>query len=133
MKRPLDVTLSSIYYAGFSLVLIGMLVGQIASGGIHEHWTDAVFPVAFCFVLAIIPGVVALGLWTLDGAARIGSVVFAFLHLVVTFAFLSRLSGVHMLPYARIVLDCLLIAAMFRPEVRRAFQVQGQGIRLGLK
>jgi hypothetical protein len=133
MKRPLDVTLSSIYYAGFSAVLIGILLWQIASGGIHERWTDAVFPVAFCFVLAMIPGVVALGLWTLDGAARIGSVVFAFLHLVVTFAFLSKLSGVHILPYARIVLDCLLIAAMFRPEVRKAFQVHSEGVRLTLR
>jgi len=133
MKRPLDVTLSSIYYAGFSVVLISILLWQIASGGIHEHWTDAVFPVAFCFVLAIIPGVVALGLWTLDGAARIGSIVFALLHLLVTLAFLSKLSGIHVLASARILLDCLLIAVMFRPEVRKAFLVQGEGIRLNLR
>jgi len=133
MKRPVAVTLSSVYYAGFSVVLISMLLWQIASGGIHERWTDAVFPVAFCFVLAVIPGVVALGLWTLDGGARIGSIVFALLHLIVTMAFLSKVSGGHIVPYVRIGVDCLLVAIMFRPDVRRAFQLQAEGIRLNLK
>lgn len=133
MKRPIAVTLSSVYYAGFSIVLISMLLGQIISGGIHERWTDAVFPVAFCFMLAVVPAIVALGLWTLDSGARIGSMVFALLHLIVTMAFLSKLSGVHVFPYVRIVLDCLLVAIMFRPDVRSAFQLQSEGIRLDLK
>src|SRR5215813_299965 len=68
MKRPVAVTLSSVYYAGFSVVLISMLLWQIASGGIHERWTDAVFPVAFCFVLAVIPR--GCRAWAMDPRRR---------------------------------------------------------------
>lgn len=128
MKRPIEVTLAALYYAGFALVLVIVLLYQV--GEIRERWIDAVFPVAFCFLAAFIPAVIALGLWTLDSAARISAVIFALLHLLVTIAYLTKLPTLPFLPCFRIAIDCLLIVAMRRPAVTRAFRAHSHRIQL---
>ena len=118
MKRPLDVTLASLYYAGFASLLIVVLLSQITE--IHERWIDAVFPVAFCFLIAFIPAVIALGLWTLDSSARIAAVMFALIHIVTTIAYMAKLPRIAVVPCLRIILDCVVILAMYRPQGRHS-------------
>src|SRR5215831_8100656 len=122
VNRPIDVTLSAIYYAGFSTLLIAVLFWQLLVHGTRERWFDALFPVLFMLVLSLIPAVISLGLWTLDNAARIGSLIFAFLHIIVTAVHIGHIPTSRiLLPATRIALDLLIIVAMVRPGVRRAF------------
>jgi cytochrome c biogenesis factor len=133
MSRPIDVTLSAIYYAAFSAVLIAVLFWQLLAHGTQERWFNAVFPILFMLLLSLIPAVISLGLWTLDNAARIGSVMFAFLHIIVTSVYLTHVSGSRtFLPVLRIGLDLLIIVAMLRPGVRRAFRWEPAELRLGI-
>lgn len=133
MKRPIDVTLSAIYYAGFSAVLIAVLFWQLLVHGTQERWFDALFPILFMLLLSLIPAVISLGLWILDDAARIASVIFAFLHIMLTAVYIGHVpSSKAFLPVSRIGLDLLIILAMFRPGVRRAFQWEAAELRLGI-
>ena len=122
-RRPLDVVLAAIYYAGFSAVLLGILLWQWAGGHIHATWQEKIVVLPICFLLAILPGVLAVGLWLLDNAALIGAVLFALMH---TIAELALLSNPHIPSRAfavfRIVLNGVIIACLGRPGVRRAFK-----------
>ena len=69
-KRPLDVGLIVLYFAVFSAVLLGILLWQWAAGHIHASWQEKIFVLPICFLLALLPGVLSLGLWMLDNAAR---------------------------------------------------------------
>ena len=134
MRRPTDVTLTALYYAGFSAVLIFVLLWQLLIHGTRERWFDALFAVLFFFALSLVPTVISLGLWTLDNAARLGSIMFAFLHVIVTCAHLTHLpSSRYSLPITRIGIDVLIIVAMVRPGVHRAFKCQSIELGLGLK
>jgi hypothetical protein len=130
-RRPLDVVLIAIYYAGFSAVLLGIILWQWLGGHIHGSWQEKVLVLPFCFLLAILPGVLAVGLWMLDNAARLGAILFALLHTLTELAFLSN---PHVPSRAftvfRIVLNGVIIACLCRPGVRKAFKWQPLGLSL---
>ena len=134
MRRPTDVTLTALYYAGFSVMLISVLFWQLLAHGTRERRFDALFPVLFLLLLSLIPRVISLGLWTMDNAARIGSIVFALLHVMVTCGYLSHLpTSRYSVPIIRIGIDVLIILVMVRPGVRRAFRWQPVELSLGLR
>lgn len=124
IERPLDVTLSSTYFALFSLALLGVLVWQLASHAINARWSEAAIPLAFAFVIALIPGAIALGLWVLDSAARVIAIVFAALHALTCVALLSNPGHSHVLPAMRLLLDAAVVVCLCRPAVRQAFKWQ---------
>lgn len=123
MKRPLTVTLVSLYYAAFSCALVGLLVWQLASGKIHSRWSDAAFPLAFAFMFASIPGVVALGLWVMDNAARFAAILIAIVHGLATLHWAAHpLFGWRWVPPLRLGIDVAIIVALSQPSMRRAFR-----------
>lgn len=121
-ERPLDVTLIAIYLGGFSTVLWAVILFQWLGGNIHGAWRDKLVVLPLCLLLSLLPGVIALGLWVLDNAARVGAMLFVFLHAITEIAFLLK---PHIPSPAftlfRIVLDGLIIACLCRPGVRKVF------------
>jgi hypothetical protein len=130
-ERPWPVTLIAIYFAGFCCELVAVLGSQLIGHKIHGAWSEAAFPVAFCFMLALLPGVIAAGLWLLDNAARIMCVFFALAHAGLNWAWMSQPSvGYRSITLLRIAADILTILLLGHP-VRRAFQQQRIELRLG--
>ena len=131
-RRPLDVVFIVIYYAGFSAVLVGILAWQILAGHIHASWQEKAVVLPFTFLLALLPGVLSLGLWVLDNAARLGGILFALLHAIAEIAFLGKPH----IPWPaftvfRIAMDAVIIVCLCRPAVRGAFK--WQPIRFSLR
>ena len=129
--RPWPVTLIALYYLAFCCELVVVLASQLVTHKIHEPWKDAFFPVVFCFLLALLPGVIAVGLWLLDGAARIMGIFFAVLHLLLNWAWVSNPS-LHntLLPSFRMTLDVLVVVLLTRPALRKVFRQQRIELRL---
>lgn len=123
--RPWPVRLSALYYAAFCCELVAVLSWQLIGHRIHNSWQEAAFPVAFCFLLALLPGVIATGLWLLDDAARIMAIMFALAHALLNWAWMSQpLVGYRVLTLTRIALDILVILLLARPAVKRIFHQQ---------
>src|SRR5512146_661157 len=128
-KRPLDVGFIAFYFAVFSAVLLAILLWQWAVGHIHASWQEKIIVLPICFLLALLPGVLSLGLWMLDNAARIAAILFALLHAIAEIAFLSNLHvPSRAFTFARIVLDLVIVCCLCRTGVRRAFNWQPIGI-----
>jgi len=72
-RRPLDVALIAIYFAGFSSVLVWLIVYQLLAHRIHMPWQDKIVLLPFTLLIAIIPATIALGLWVMDNAARLAA------------------------------------------------------------
>lgn len=121
-RRPLPVRLIAGYFWLFSAVIFGVLFWQMATHQIHGAWAEKVIVLAGCFLLALLPGVLGVGLWLLDNAARIGAIIFALLHAISEAAFLSH---VHIpsraFTWFRILLDAAIIMALVSPQIRAAF------------
>ena len=121
-ERPLDVTLVAIYLGAFSAVLWGIISWEWLGGHIHGAWQDKLVVLPLCLLLSLLPGVIALGLWVLDNAARLGAMLFALLHAITEIAFFFK---PHIPSPAftllRIALDALIIASLCRPGVRKVF------------
>lgn len=84
-----------------------------------------------CLLLAILPGVLAVGLWLLDNAALIGAVLFALMHTIAELAFLTNPHvSSRAFTVLRIALNGVIIACLCRPKVRRAFKWQPVGLSL---
>jgi hypothetical protein len=131
MKRAMAVSLVCCYFAAFSLMLLGVLLWQLATGQIHSRWSDALFPLAFAFMLALIPGVIAMGLWVMDNAARITAIVIALIHAIATVQWAAHpLFGWQWLPPLRIMLDVAIIVVLLRPAIRQAFRVNQIALNL---
>lgn len=131
-ERPWPVTLIAIYFAGFCCELVAVLGSQLIGHKIHGSWGEAAFPVAFCFMLVLLPGVIAAGLWLLDNAARIMCVFFALAHALLNWAWMSQPSvGYRSITLLRIAADILTILLLCHPAVRRAFRQQRIELRLG--
>jgi hypothetical protein len=131
VKRPAEVTLVAIYYAGFSVVLLGVLGWQTVMHPPSAGWIDAAPPLLFCLLIAVIPAVISVGLWILDDAARIGSVILAIIHGIVTIVWLSRMPTMKIvLPWIRLVIDGAIVLCMVRPGVQRAFKWRMTELRL---
>lgn len=121
--RPWAVTMVAAYYAAFSCELMVVLVSQLVTHQIHESWRDAWFPVLFCFVLALLPAVIALGIWMLDSAARYMAMMFALLHAIVNWAWITQPFVYNrLMPGTRIFLDILVILLLACRPVRSAFK-----------
>lgn len=131
-ERPWPVTLIAIYFAGFCCELVAVLVSQLIGHKIHGAWSEAAFPVAFCFMLALLPGVIAAGLWLLDNAARLMAIFFALAHALLNWAWMSQPSvGYRTITLLRIAADILTILLLCQPTVYRAFQQQRIQLQLG--
>lgn len=131
-ERPWPVTLIAIYFAGFCCELVAVLGSQLVGHKIHASWSEAAFPVAFCFMLALLPGVIAAGLWLLDNAARLMGIFFALAHSLLNWAWMNQPSvGYRTITLLRIVADILTLLLLCHPAVRRAFQQQRIELRLG--
>lgn len=130
-ERPWAVRFVAVYYAVFSCEIAGAIAWQLIGGKIHGTWQDSIFPLLFCFLLALLPGVIAIGLWLLDDAARWMAVLFAVLHAVVNWAWMSN-SEVRrsIMPSLRIAMDVLAIFLLNRPIVRNAFRDYRIDLRL---
>jgi hypothetical protein len=123
--RPRSVTLIALYYSAFCCELVAVLSWQMIGHKIHGSWQEAAFPLAFCFLLALLPGVIATGLWLLDDAARIMAIMFALAHALLNWAWMSQpLVGYRLLTSTRIGLDILAILLLTRPAVKRIFHQQ---------
>jgi hypothetical protein len=119
--RPLPVTLISFYHALFSCVILAVLIRQLPL--IRTPWQEAFVPLLIAFFAAVIPGVIALGLWVLDDAARYMAIFFSFLHALGNYAWISsRHVPGKLLPVGRIVLDIAIIAFLLLPSTKRAFR-----------
>jgi hypothetical protein len=119
--KPLPVILIAAYHAIFCCVLLGVIVNQLPH--LRSSWTDAAFPILFMAFAAIIPGVIALGLWILDDSARYLAIVFSLLHGLGNYALLStgRLPWTAR-PLGRIGLDVLIIGILMLPSIGNAFR-----------
>ena len=119
--KPLPVILASAYHAIFCSALLYVIASQLPH--VTSPWTEAFFPILFMFLVALIPGVIALGLWVLDGAARYLAIVFSLIHGLGNYALLSngRLPW-SAWPVGRIGVDILIIGILVSPPIRRAFR-----------
>jgi hypothetical protein len=123
MERPWSVRLACVYFVVFSLVLLSALLWPLITGQMHSRWADTAFPLAFALLVTLIPGVIALGLWVMDNAARVAAIVIAVLHAIATLHWFSHpLFGWQWLPPVRIAIDVVIIVAMLHPATRRAFR-----------
>jgi hypothetical protein len=130
-RRPLDVTLIAIYFAGFSSLLVGLIVYQVLAHRIHMPWQDKIVVLPFTLLIAIIPATIALGLWVMDNAARLAAIILAVIHARTEVALLShRLIPSRAFTAFRIALDAAIIICLCRPGVRKAFQWQPAGFSL---
>lgn len=119
--RPASVTLAVAYLAVFSAYLFLHTVLQIISPGVHEPWTIAWFPVTGCLLLTLLPAALAAGLWACDELARVMTIAFAVLDLVVVLTFVHA-AGFDAVRVFKICGDLLILAALNHPSVRRAFE-----------
>jgi hypothetical protein len=119
--KPSPVILVSAYHAIFCCALLYVIASQLPY--ITSPWTEAFFPILFMFLVAIIPGVIALGLWVLDDSARYLAIVFSLMHGLGNYALLSngRLPW-SAWPVGRICVDILIIGILVSPPIRRAFR-----------
>lgn len=118
--RPPALTLIALYHAILSGIIVAVLLWQLPR--IRTPWTEAFFPVLICLFLALLPGVIALGLWVLDEAARFMAIFFALLHALGNFALISTHHfGWTVRPVGRIALDLVVIGVLLLPSVRNAF------------
>lgn len=119
--KPSPVILASAYHAIFCCGLLYVIARQLPH--ITSPWTEAFFPILFMFLVAIIPGVIALGLWVLDDSARYLALVFSLIHGLGNYALLSngRLPW-SAWPVGRICVDILIIGILVSPPIGRAFK-----------
>jgi hypothetical protein len=99
---------------------------------IHAPWQDQIIVLPLCFLLALLPAVLALGLWVQDNAARIGAILFVLLHSALEIAWFSS----PRIPYKaftvfRILLNAAIVICLSRPGVRKAFT--WQPVRISLR
>jgi len=127
--RPLAVSLIALYHAVFSCVILSVLIWQLPS--VKPPRMEACFPVLIAFFLALIPGVIAVGLWVLDDVARFLAMMLSLLHALGNCALIStRHMGWEPLPVSRIVLDIVMIGVLLLPAMRRAFRPPAVELKL---
>jgi len=119
--KPSPVILASAYHAIFCCALLYVITSQLPH--VTSPWTEAFFPILFMFLVAIIPGVIALGLWVLDDSARYLAIVFSLIHGLGNYPLLSN----GQLPWSawpvgRIGVDILIIGILVSPPIRHAFR-----------
>jgi hypothetical protein len=121
MQRPIEVTAIAVYHALFSLALVGTVVWQGATHHPADGWIYAAPVIAMMLFASLVPAVICVGLWIMDNGARIGCMIFALLHMMITVAYV-RHAPLLWRPWARIALDAGIIAVLMLPRIRRAFE-----------
>jgi hypothetical protein len=120
-SRPLAVTLIALYHALFSFVILGVLIWQLPR--VKAPRLEACIPVLIDFFIALIPCVIAVGLWVLDDVARFLAMLLSLLHALGNCALIStRHLGWELRPVSRIALDIVIIGVLSLPAMRRAFR-----------
>jgi hypothetical protein len=125
----LDVTLIAGYQFLFSAVLISVMTWQLPR--ITESWKYAVPALIMCCALSALPAVLGFGLALRDEAARVGTVIFSIGHALLNFEYIRRGLAPHAEFTAfRIAADVVIIIALNRRTVRRAFQLSPIALHL---
>ena len=115
--RPAALTLVCLYLGTLSLSVVTHLLRELISPGMHEAWSDAWFPALFCCFLALVPVLIAIGLWLCDNSARAMSIGFALLHLLSIYFWMRNPAVVaHWWTYAKAVGDFAVIAIGLSPS-----------------
>ena len=110
-------------------MLIGVIAFQIPD--IHERWIDAIPVLAICLFLVSLPAVFGVGLFLLDDASRIASIVFSIAHGLTACEMIQLKWPNHaVLPILRLLLDGFVIFALARKSVRSRFKVPRQELHL---
>jgi hypothetical protein len=118
----LAVSLIAGYQFLFSAVLIGVMTWQLPR--ITESWVYAVPVLIMCYALSALPAVLGFGLALRDEAARVGVVIFSIGHALINFEYIRRSLAPHAeFTAVRIAADVVIIIALNRRAVRRAFQL----------
>lgn len=118
-RRPFEVHATATYLVGFSVYVVAHLVIQILNSGIRESWYEAWFPVLVCFWIAVIPAIIAAGVWLYDDFARKLAIAFATLELGMVSWFVHSY-GVNDVRLVKFFCSIAVLAAMLSPRVRTA-------------
>jgi hypothetical protein len=125
----LDVSLIAGYQFVSSAVLIGVMTWQLPR--ITESWKYAVPVLIMSYAVCALPAVLGLGLALRDDAARIGTIIFSIAHALLNFEYIRRGLAPHAgFTAVRIAADVLIIIALNRRAVRRAFQLSPIALHL---
>ena len=125
----LDVSLIAGYQFLFSAVLIGLMTWQLPR--ITESWKYAVPALIMCYAVAALPAVLGFGIVLRDEAARVGTVIFSIGHALLNLEYIRRGLAPHAeLTAVRIAADVVIIIALNRRAVRRAFQLSPIALHL---
>ncbi len=115
----------AVYHAGFSLVLLGVLLWQTLTHHPSDGWLYAAPVLIMLTFLSVVPAVIAYGLWIMDNGARIACVVFTVLHALTTAAYLQH-AAAFWRPWSRLTLDALILIVLLLPRIRRAFEAESK-------
>jgi len=125
MRRPGEVTVISVYHVLFSLVLVGVLFWQGVTHHPSDGWWYAAPVIVMLLFVALVPAVIAYGLWIMDEGARIACLIFTLLHALTTVAYLQHAPG-YWRPWTRLALDAVIITVLMLPRIRRAFEAESK-------
>ena|SRR5690349_2469903 len=125
MTTPGEVKAISLYHGLFSALLVGVLFWQCATKPPSDGWLYAAPVIAMLLLVALVPAVIAYGLWIMDEGARIGCLIFTLLHALTTVAYLQHAAG-YWRPWARLALDAVMILVLMLPRIRRAFEAESK-------
>lgn len=128
-RLPLELLIVAAYQCLFSAMLIGVVAFQIPH--IHERWIDAIPVLAICLFLVCLPAVFGVGLFLLDDASRIASIIFSIAHGLMACQMIQLKWPDHALvPIVRLLFDGFVIFALLRKSVRSRFKIPRQELHL---
>ncbi len=122
--RPFELTATAFYLAGFSTYIFTHLVTELLFAGVREPWYESCLPIALCFWLAIIPLLIAIGLWVCDDLARKCVIGFAALELIMVVCY-AHSFGATDVRLVKFLCNLAILVAMFTPRVRNACSWRG--------
>lgn len=117
----LDLSLVAAYQFLFSAALIGIMTWQLPQ--VTESWRYAVPALIICYTAAALPAVLGLGIVLRDESARVVTIIFSIAHALLNVEYIRRGLAPHpAFTSFRIAVDVIIVIALNRGEVRRAFQ-----------
>lgn len=126
---PLQLLIVAVYQCLFSAVLVGVIAFQIPH--IRERWIDAIPVLAICLFLASLPAVFGAGLFLLDDASRIASIVFSIAHALLSCQMIHlKWPEPGLVPILRLLFDGFVIFTLLKRSVRSRFNTPRQELHL---